>query len=83
SITFLKDTITEEYLKTQNINERQIKALLYIKKYGQITNKIYQAINSISKPSATLDLRDLLNRNFISRTGTTGRGTFYVIKAKG
>lgn len=83
SITFLKDTITEEYLKTQNINERQIRALLYIKKYGQITNKIYQTINSISKPSATLDLRDLLNRNFISRTGTTGRGTFYIIKAKG
>ncbi|MGV8092063.1 MAG: ATP-binding protein [Mangrovibacterium sp.] len=83
SITFLKDIITEDYLKTQDLNERQIKALLYIKEYGQITNKIYQTINKISKPSATLDLQDLVKKNFISKTGTTGRGTLYILKIKG
>lgn len=80
SITFLKDIITEDYLKTQDLNERQVSALLYIKKYGQITNKIYQTINNISKPSATLDLQDLVIKKFISRIGTTGRGTFYILR---
>lgn len=58
---------------------RQRKALIYIKEHGQITNKIYQEINAVSKPSATLDLRDLSDKKLIVKKGTTGRGTFYIL----
>lgn len=83
SVTFLKDIYTEEYLQTLNINDRQVKVILYIKEYGRITNKIYQKINNISKPGATLDLQELTNRDLIIKTGTTGRGTYYTLNKKG
>jgi hypothetical protein len=48
SITFLKDIYTEEYLKSFNLNERQIKGVLYIKENGEITNAIYQLIITLA-----------------------------------
>lgn len=78
-ITFLKDIYTEEYLTKLNINERQIKAIIYIKQQGKITNTIYQTLNNISKPTATRDLQDLLERQLIKRTGSKGVGTEYIL----
>src|SRR5690606_24279077 len=52
SVTFLKDIYTEEYLRSLDLNERQVRSLLYIKEHGQITNKVYQQINNVSKPAA-------------------------------
>ena len=80
SVTFLKDIYTEEYLRTLGINDRQVKAILYIKGYKELTNSSYQALNEISKPVATRDLTDLVNRGLISKVGSTGKGTKYVLK---
>lgn len=79
-VTFLKDIYTEEYLKNLNLNERQIKALLYIKENGKITNSDYQSINATSHRTAARDLQELVDRNFIAKTGTTGKGTHYTLK---
>ena len=78
-VTFLKDIYTEEYLQNLNLSERQIKALLYVKKQGELTNANYQAINEISKPVATRDLTDLVNRGLIVKVGSTGKGTKYIL----
>lgn len=78
-VTFLKDMYTEKYLNSLDLNERQIKALLYIKEHSKITNKIYQSINDISKPTATLDLQNLLSMKLVIRMGATGRGTYYIL----
>ncbi|MEC3882062.1 ATP-binding protein [Parapedobacter sp. 10938] len=83
SIVFLKDIYTEEHLRMLEINERQVKAILYIKKHGSITNRLYQGITGISKPGATLDLQDLVSKELINKTGTTGRGTYYTLNRKG
>jgi ATP-dependent DNA helicase RecG len=83
SVTFLKDIYTEEYLQSLQINKRQIKAILFIKEKGDITNASYQVINSISKPVATKDLSDLVRRDLIQKIGTTGKGTKYVLFSKG
>ncbi|MBN8718024.1 MAG: putative DNA binding domain-containing protein [Sediminibacterium magnilacihabitans] len=83
SVTFLKDIYTEEYLKSFNLNERQKRAVLYIKENGEITNAIYQSINQISKAVATKDLADLVSRKLIQKVGTTGKGTRYILPAKG
>jgi ATP-dependent DNA helicase RecG len=82
SVILRKDIYTEDYLQSLQLNKRQIKALIFIKERGAITNALYQAVNSISKPVATKELSDLVSRNLIQREGTTGKGTRYVIAAK-
>lgn len=47
-VEFWKDIFDRRYLKKVGLNERQIKAVLYIEKHRNITNKDYQKINSIS-----------------------------------
>lgn len=49
-------------------NEFQVEQRV-LKENERITNKIYQEINGISKPAATLDLQQLQNEGLISRVG--------------
>ena len=51
-----KDIYNDEYLRGLNLNERQIKAVLYVKEKGKISNKEYQELNTISKRTATNEL---------------------------
>jgi ATP-dependent DNA helicase RecG len=81
-VVFLKDPYTEEYLRSLNLNERQIKAVLYVKETGQITNSQYQEINVIKKSVAATDLLDLADKQILLRVGSTGRGTKYVLANK-
>lgn len=64
------------------LNERQRKALEYIKEHGKITNREYQALNNTTKATATRDLRDLVEKNIVSRIGTGKRDTAYVLEPK-
>jgi ATP-dependent DNA helicase RecG len=82
SVIFLKDIYTEDYLKKQNLPTRQINALLYIKKHGSINNAQYQQLENISKSTATRDLQELMDKEFIERKGTTGKGTSYIFRSK-
>jgi ATP-dependent DNA helicase RecG len=79
SVAFLKDIYTDEFLRTLNLNERQVKALLYIKKHHSITNAEYQKLNDIGKSVSTTELQDLIERKLVGKIGTTGRGTKYVL----
>ena len=63
------------------MNERQIKAVLFVKEKGKISNKEYQEICEVSKGTATKELRELTDRyNIFKRKGNVGAGTLYVIK---
>jgi ATP-dependent DNA helicase RecG len=75
-----KDVLTEEYLKKLELNERQIKAVMYVKEKGKITNKEYQEFCKVSKRTATNDLDKLVQKNVFEKIGTRGKGTFYIIK---
>lgn len=61
------------------LNERQIKAVMYVKEKGKITNKEYQEINACSRNTATNDLRKLIQKKIIKESGKRGAGAFYVI----
>jgi ATP-dependent DNA helicase RecG len=76
-ITFLKDIYTKEYLSTLNLNERQVKAVLYVKTSGKITNKQYQELNSISERTASRELSDLVDKQILKSSGTKGAGSFF------
>jgi ATP-dependent DNA helicase RecG len=77
SVTFHKDIHNEEYLRKVGLNDRQIKAVLYVKEKGKITNKEYQEINKVSKPTATRDLKEIEEKGVFEKIGITGKGTFY------
>jgi ATP-dependent DNA helicase RecG len=49
SVYFYKDIYTEENLGKMGLNERQIKAVMYIKEKLKIANKEYQELCEVKK----------------------------------
>ncbi|MCW7079649.1 MAG: helix-turn-helix domain-containing protein [Candidatus Methanospirare jalkutatii] len=80
TVELWKDIYNEERLRKLGLYERQIKAVLYVKKRGKITNKEYQNITGVKKRQATEDLRHLEKLGILERVGTTGKGVHYVLK---
>jgi len=78
-VIFHKDIYNEEYLKELGLNDRQVKAVLYVKERGKITNSEYQDVARTSERTALRDLKDLCDRSLLERLGETGRGTEYVL----
>ncbi|HBL73251.1 MAG TPA: transcriptional regulator [Bacteroidales bacterium] len=76
-IVFRKDIYNAVDLGKLGLSERQIKAVLYVKEKGKITNSEYQEINEIGKSVTIDDLRNLVNKQLLVRVGETGRGTYY------
>ena len=79
-VVFLKDIYNEDYLRRLNLNERQIKAVMYVKEKGKITNKEYQDVCNTSKRTSSRDLLDLVSTGLFEQIGTKGMGTAYVLK---
>jgi ATP-dependent DNA helicase RecG len=80
SLYLRKDYYTEERLKEVGLNDRQIKAVVYVKEKGKITNKEYQELNSIKKRQTSEDLAVLEDKGILEKIGTTGKGTYYILK---
>ena len=76
-VRLFKDRFSEEQLKQLGLNDRQVKAVLYVKEKGKITNKEYQEINSVAKPTATRDLSELTDTFDIFTNTGFGAGSFY------
>jgi len=81
-VIFRKDIYFPEYLKSLGLNERQIKAVLYVKETERITNAEYQEINNVKKTVAAEELQDLVEKAILSKIGTTGRAIFYELNKK-
>ena len=79
-VTFRKDVFTEEYLRKLDLNERQIKGIIYIKEKAKITNKEYQKLTGIKDRLATIELNDMVDKKVLEKFGTTGRGTYYALE---
>lgn len=79
SVTFYKDIYNEEYLRKMGLNERQIKAVLYVKERGKITNKEYRELNGLSDEGARQDILKMLQLGILKQKGK-GRAVYYVLK---
>jgi ATP-dependent DNA helicase RecG len=75
-VEFRKDNYNEQYLKTLNLTDRQVKAVLYVKEKGKITNSEYQLINDTSARTAVRDLEALVSKSILRRKGQR-KGVFY------
>ena len=79
-VEFRKDNYNEQCLKSLDLSDRQVKAVLYLKEKGKITNSDYQTLNAVSKATATRDLTELVEKfKIFKRTGDIGAGTNYIL----
>ncbi len=80
TVVFYKDKWTEVNLKKIGLNDRQIKAVIYVKENDKITNQEYQVICETSNRTATRDLTELVSLKIFQQIGTTGKGTKYILR---
>src|SRR5690606_14749828 len=73
-VTLFKNSMTTEQLVKLGLNERQLKAVEYVKERGKITNKEYQTISSISERTASRELSDLVEKEVLKSSETKGAG---------
>jgi len=79
AVTFV-GKLTEEYLSGLGLNERQIKAIEFLKRNKKITNADLKSLFlSVSSETARLDLSKLVKLNLIERKGKK-KGAYYVLK---
>ena len=79
-VVFRKDLFNEEDLQAKGLNPRQIKAIMYVKEKGKITNKEYQEINQVSKRTANTDLSELVHKYNIFQPKGASVNICYEIK---
>ena len=79
SVCFYKDIFTEENLRKLGFNERQVKAVLYVKEKGKITNKEYREVTGLSDEGARTDLNELVEKRILLSKGS-GRNVHYVLR---
>lgn len=76
-ITLFKDRYTEEQLRKIGLNERQVKAVLFVLENGKITNKEYQEKFGVARMTATRDLKELVEKGVLKSSDMKGAGSYY------
>jgi ATP-dependent DNA helicase RecG len=78
-VTFLKESYSKEYLNQIGLNERQIRAITYLKGVQELTNSKYQEINNIGKSISAIELQELIDKGIVNKIGK-GKLTKYSLK---
>ena len=78
-LIFLKDPYTPERLRAMGLSERQIRAVMYVRERGSITNREYRELTAMSDEGARLDLKQLVDLGVMVARGK-GRSTHYVLR---
>ena len=79
-VTLYKVRYAKEQLKKLGLNERQFKAVEFVKKNGRISNQEYQQLNDTTKKTATRDLKKLVDSKILESSGLSGAGSYYTLK---
>ena len=62
------------------MNERQARAVTYVREQGSITNREYRELcPDVTPETLRLDLNDLVDRGLLLRIGAK-KGTYYILK---
>ena len=77
-VRLFKDILSEEQLVKLGLNERQVKAVFYVREKGRISNAEYQENFNVSKATSTRDMAELVDKyKILKRSGDVGAGTTY------
>jgi ATP-dependent DNA helicase RecG len=82
TIAVWRDWLTGEVLAGLHLNDRQRRALAYLKTHGKISNTEYQEVTKAIKKTATRDLNELKERGIVEQRGHRGPGVHYVLVKK-
>lgn len=74
-----KDRFSEALLKKIGLNDRQMKAVEYVKQNIAISNSDYQQLNDIGKTTATEELALLVELRIFKAPTEKGRGAKYLL----
>ena len=74
------ETGAEEIVAVE-LNERQKKAIDYIRKHGRISNREYREINNVPKITAYRDTNDLIKKKLVKKIGA-GAQIHYILMRK-
>ena len=77
--TVWRDWLTVAVVDKLGLNERQKKALAFVKTNERITNTEYQEAFQVAKRTAHRDLNEMVSKGVLQKVGTTGKGTFYTL----
>ena len=77
-----RDYLTDQVLNRIGLNERQRKAVDFIKVSKKITNKDLRQLTDAIYRTASRDLDDLVKKGLFRKVGKTGRGAYYVLAGK-
>jgi predicted HTH transcriptional regulator len=80
--TLWRDWLTDEVLSGLGLNQRQQKAVAYLKVHGRITNKEYQQLTGMTDRTVLREFKELLAKGILDKVGQTGRGAHYVLRHK-
>jgi len=81
-VTLFKNKYSPDQLQKLGLNERQVKAVLYVVENGSITNSQYQKLTDTSKPTATRDLQELESKGILINKGTKGSSSKYELESR-
>jgi len=81
-VTIWRDWLTNEAMTRSGFEERQKKAILYVKAHGRITNREYRDLTETIYRTASRDLEDLVSKRAFRKVGVTGRNVHYVLSRK-
>ena len=82
AVTFYKDKFYKKQLEKIGLNDRQIKAIIYLKTDEFLTNRIYQEVCKTSERTASRDLEQLTSKQILLKTGER-KGTKYKLNYGG
>jgi ATP-dependent DNA helicase RecG len=80
-VTLWRDALTDKVLAGLDLNERQRKAIAYIKERGNISNAVYQKLAGGARRTALRELAELVRHGVVVLVGS-GRGAHYTVAAK-
>ena len=80
SVIFRKDVYTEDYLLNLGLNERQIKAVKYVKEKGRINLSFFRTlVLNVSEKTLYRDLQDLVRKDILKEIGEKKGRTYELL----
>lgn len=78
-VTFRKSLLTEEYIKTLDLNDRQKNVIEYLRKHKKMKSRDYAKLFGVTERTARNDLNELIDKRLIKRRGTSDKTAHYIL----
>lgn len=79
TVIMRQNPFTDDRLRAIGLNERQRRAVAYVREHGKITNREYCQLTGVSNVTAHYDCRKLIEAGILQLIGK-GRNTAYILR---